>query len=107
MLEPRLSIHDRGELLRAERRQAARLQAITAAVTREMVAFNAALAAGKKAVLHTALGEYEVARVREDFWVECGSGLHQRSFALANDRRWADLLQQAGVPRDPLFREKE
>jgi hypothetical protein len=101
----RLSVKDHIELLRSERRQAERLRAITAAVTREMNAFNAALAAGKTAVLHTALGDYPVTRVRPDFWVECGTGLHQRSFAICNDSRWASLLQQAGVPRDPLFQE--
>lgn len=85
-----------------------RLAQVLAAVSDEMRRFNR-VAADKKPVLKTFSGEYVVTSVNDDFWVRCYPvGSHHgfttsQSFSLANDDRWAKLMEQVGEPRNPLF----
>lgn len=60
-------------------------------------------------MLATAFGPHQVDRIMGDMWAMCypvGSrpgAFTNRSFALCDEGTWADLLQKAGVARDPLF----
>jgi len=78
------------------------------------------LALDERAVyLDTAFGPYRVVNVTDDerrcslLWATCiphggaDTPYGRRSFALANDGTWADLLRQAGIHRDHLFAAKE
>lgn len=84
-----------------------RMDAITAGLMVEVAAFNAAVRAGADVRLpkrndgSLCLGQ-RVASARYGFdglWIECAN--YGGSFAYGNDGRWADLLAQAGIPRDP------
>lgn len=83
-----------------------RLMAITAGLYEEVRALNATLRSGRevrfperpgsltsgKRVDHT---EYRY----DGLWVTCAN--YGGSYAFGNDGRWAELLQIAGVQRDP------
>jgi hypothetical protein len=94
-----------------ERRMAdaERMRLLRAAVTDEMVRFNDALIDGATVVLTTFSGRYVVGCVTPDWmYVTHPEGqprtlLNRSSWAGCNDGTWADLLRQAGVPRNPLF----
>ena len=75
--------------------------AVMVAAQDERQRFNEALRNGAKAVL---LDTFNGQRVVE--WVDSNWWYHvkgETSFAGCNDGTWANLLQQAGVPRNPAF----
>lgn len=85
-----------------------RAKAVAAACADEIARFNAAVAGGVLAAIRVSTypTPLRVTRCSPDFWVHtpdanCGFG---SDWAIANDGRWADLLEQAGVRRNPLFR---
>lgn len=88
-----------------------RRQAVAKACADEIRRFNEALSRGAQPVTQTAFGAYRVLGISPDFVLQtCPQGArpnwaNTRSFYIANDGRWAELLRQAGVERHPLFRE--
>lgn len=92
-----------------EQREDERHQVVGIAVADEKSRFNTALANGKAAILHTALGDYYVNSVNTDWWYSCrlhrekSDWLTDRSFAGCNNGSWDDLMQQVGEARHPLF----
>ena len=87
-----------------------RREAVNEACQDEMRRFNAAIANGKTAILHTtSLGDYFVRSVTTDWWYMCStqqnsaSMFDQHSFAGCNDGSWASLMNQVEEPRNPLF----
>ena len=93
---------------RANKEQDERRARVREAVTDEHTLFNRALAAGTRVHMDTFAGRYRVTGaqgfditsvpVYEDGREGC-----QRTWMLANDNRWAQLLDEAGVARNPLF----
>lgn len=82
-----------------------RLAACVAAVSDEQARFNKAIAAGAVVSLDTFNGPCQVRRVSADFWYHTdGNGGYGRSWAGCNDWTWANLLAQAGVERNRLWR---
>ena len=74
------------------------------AITDEMTRFNAAIRNGAIITLKTFSGEYRVKWVDCDFWYHTdGNGGFGQSWAGCNNGKWADLLTQANVCRNPLF----
>jgi len=92
------------------KRQRARMKAVGEACQDEIGRFNQALSAGAKVIINTAFGMYRVHSVNHDFWYKTSpfnqapSFTNQRSFCGCNDGQWADMMQQAGVLRNPLFK---
>ena len=77
------------------------LHSVMVAAQDERQRFNEALRNGAKAVLlDTFNGQRVVEWVDSNWWyhVKC-----ETSLAGCNDGTWANLLQQAGVPRNPEF----
>jgi hypothetical protein len=99
----------RAQRLAERRRERERLAQVQAALADEVSRFNQAVSAGAEVVLNTAFGPYVVGYASRDLDITCypagrpRDSWHQRTFMLANDGRWSDLLRQAGVERHPLF----
>lgn len=84
-----------------------RFKQVMAAITDERARFNAAIHQdrSKRVLLTTHSGQHIVDYVTSEHWYraqDVTSGLWQ-SWCGCNDDKWADLLKQAGVPRNPLF----
>ena len=93
----------------ANKEKEARMAQIMKALTYEISELNVAINKGKEVILPTAFGSYVVDGVDGNHWYYTHpqgtnrSEFNSRSFAGCNDGKWADLLQQAGVTRHPLF----
>ena len=87
--------------------RAARLEAIGNGLLAEVVAFNAAVRRGADVRLPAregslAGGQSVVSARFSDYdglWITCAN--YGGSFCLGNDSRWAEVLQLAGIARDP------
>lgn len=83
----------------------ARMEAVKAAVSDEMVRFNAAISRGAIARLSNGEQVASVGNYPYDWMYSCpkANGGFGQTFYGANDGTWASLLAQAGVARHPLF----
>jgi len=87
----------------------ARMAAVSAALMDEIQRFLAAVRAGAQPMLQTAFGPYVVTSINKMLEATAhpsgkrADWANTRTFHLANDARWADLLRQVGVARNPLF----
>ena len=77
----------------------------------ERARFNAALERGAVVIITTFAGRYVVTSVDDNFWYHSypeGSSPRdwagKRSWAGCNDGKWEDMLKQAGVERNPLWK---
>lgn len=83
-----------------------RLQKVMAAIVDEKERFNTAIRSGAIVMLTTFNGPYRVKYVDEEFWYHTdGNGGLGQSWCGCNDGKWADLLRQANVTRNPLFQD--
>lgn len=66
---------------------------------------NAALAAGAVVYVNTFLGTYRLLSVTNEWWYATISldGRTNRAWAGCNDGDWADMMAQAGIPRNPRW----
>ncbi len=94
---------------RANKEQDERRARVQEAVTDEHARFNKALAEGARIHMDTFAGRYRVTGA-QGFDItsvpvhqDGREGDDQRTWMLANDNRWAQLLNEAGVARNPLF----
>jgi hypothetical protein len=95
----------RQQTIRANKAAAERLARHSAAVADEGARFNEAIRAGAVVMLPTFSGSYRVQYVDQDFFYHTdGNGGFGQSWAGCNNAVWADLLQQAGIERNPLYR---
>ena|SRR2546426_10700649 len=94
----RINIKTEGDRSRARRQEA-----ISAALQDERLRLNAAIVDGGVVMIRTFSGSFAVNYVTTDWSYVCGTGRDQKLFCGYDDDEWADLLQQAGVPRNPLL----
>ncbi|KKL14133.1 hypothetical protein LCGC14_2518790 [marine sediment metagenome] len=94
---------------RTNRERDQRRERVHEAVTDEHTRFNKALGNGAMVYMDTFAGRYRVTGARGfditsvPVYQDGREGGDQRTWMLANDSRWAQLLKEAGVERNPLF----
>lgn len=96
-----------------QKEQAQRMALVSGACADEIARFNLAVdradAQGQKITIKTHSGTYRVCYMQTSFDLKTVAlndsprSMFTQTWALANDDRWAGLLAQAGVARNPLF----
>ena len=82
-----------------------KLTEITEAFASERQAVNSRLANGAQIYIKTYLGRRRIVHIGTAFGGHSYHDDHNRSWAGANDGDWANIMTQASIPREALFKE--
>jgi hypothetical protein len=90
--------------------EAGKRQRVNEAAQEELNRMNESVQSGKTVLVKTFLGNYVLDYVDNDWWYhthpqgQTSSWMNQRSWCGCNDGDWAEMMKQAGLDRNYLWR---